>query len=231
MGQVASECARRDKDTDLDRDSTSPPSQADVRDVDEIHEKLQTVVASIEGLQHENEQLHRANTDLQRDLTKLRNALTKRRLLQSHGDRAWRMFDVVEQHYKQLEHHRQRRETGSDLPTDAGSVGDLIMAGSGCSIPEGSDGDPAGSVELSLGSASGLSERSEEWRNGPSFSARRAAEPDLGTERRALSLQELQASLREWDALNAIDMASPASSRAPSAPATARTTFNWYFTP
>merc|ERR1719422_2473772 len=74
---------------------------------------MEVLVQTVKDMQSTQEEEHRRNLALQRDNERLRCALRER-----SSKRQWHVFDVVERHYKQLEHHRQRMQTGStgDIP-------------------------------------------------------------------------------------------------------------------
>lgn len=84
--------------------------------------ELETAVLNLKG---ENEHLWRAREDLESDNRRLR-----RTLQDMECQKAWRTFDVVERHYKQLERHRQRRENDAcdvdSAPTEHGSEEEVV---------------------------------------------------------------------------------------------------------
>lgn len=148
MGHLHSVCIFRDTTESCDGDlgkACFDERGADDENAEEVEKMAQTMnklLATFSELQHENDSLNRANTDLQRDVDKLKNALRKQ-----SSEKAWRTFDVVEHHYRQLERHRKRIAEGHDVhcwedrstDADTGIGSGSVPTGSGYSLPP----DPA----------------------------------------------------------------------------------------
>merc|ERR1740121_2974796 len=86
-------------------------------EVAKLDETVQVLVHAFRDMQGRHEEMQRLNLNLQRDNERLRSALQEQ-----SSETQWHMFDVVERHYKQLEHHRQRMQTGSGDDVPEGDV-------------------------------------------------------------------------------------------------------------
>jgi len=100
------------------------------RDLTSLHRRagrLHTLARDLRDemlmLRTENGQLLDSNSGLAKENLRLRRQLEEHEL-----QKMWRTFDVVEQHYLQLEHHRAQMLSGSREPTAGDTIPEVINA-------------------------------------------------------------------------------------------------------
>lgn len=91
-------------------------------DVPGLHQSIETLHGVIGGLQKEMDRLRRENNQLRQRNGAL--VIENQRLAAAFDDldnqRSWSSFDIVEEHYRQLERHRAHVEQGElYVPNDA----------------------------------------------------------------------------------------------------------------
>lgn len=116
MGQTISVCATRERTDNCSErvtprlgDERKERTPAERQELEALDSRLRSVLDAFETMQVENQKLHNANTSLQREVTSLRNAIGEHSI-----EKTWHVFDVVEQHYRQLAHHEAKMNSLRD---------------------------------------------------------------------------------------------------------------------
>mmetsp|Transcript_17681 Transcript_17681/g.40982 ORF Transcript_17681/g.40982 Transcript_17681/m.40982 type:complete len:187 (-) Transcript_17681:96-656(-) len=111
MGQHMACCFTREQADLSDRRPSRTHGKETPWDLADLQEAVQALELEKERLMESNGRLLQKNTGLQRE-----NSLLKQELAEHEAERQWEPFDILEEHYRQLDHHRSCLDHG--VPAD-----------------------------------------------------------------------------------------------------------------